>query len=123
MNDIQLKKSSNNTYDWEFRNGDLVDVVGDARLVSAIRHALLLKSNELEQVAYTGQGNKLTDIIKSNDVNSAEEIVKETFEQTLRAITGIQDATVTLIIRDDATINITLAKIIKDNGEEIEIGL
>ena len=123
MNDIQLKKSSNNTYDWELRNGDIVDVGGDARLVSAIRHALLLKSNELEQVAYTGQGNKLTDIIKSNDVNSAEEIVKETFEETLRAITGIQDATVTLIIRDDATINIILAKIIKDNGEEIEIGL
>lgn len=123
MNDIQLKRSSNNKYDWEFRNGDLVDVTGDASLVSAIRHALLLKSNELEQVAYTGQGNKLTDIIKSNDVASAEEIVKETFEETLRAINGIQDATVTLIIRDDATINITLAKIIKDNGEEIEIGL
>lgn len=122
MNDIQLKRSSNNTYDWEFRNGDLVEVIGDASLISAIRHALLLKSNELEQVAYNGQGNKLTDI-KSNDVTSAQEIAEETFEETLRAITGIQDAIVTLKIRDDATINITRAKIIKDNGEEIEIGL
>ena len=122
MNDIQLT-GDGNKFDWTFTETDLVDVKGDASLVSAIRHALLLKNNELAQSLYMGQGNKITDLVKNADVYSAEEIVKETLEENIRKIRGVQDAKVELTINSDSTINVTLAKITKENGEEITIGL
>ena len=122
MNDIQLT-GDGNKFDWTFTETDLVDVKGDASLVSAIRHALLLKNNELAQSLYMGQGNKITNLVKNADVYSAEEIVKETLEENIRKIRGVQDAKVELTINSDSTINVTLAKITKENGEEITIGL
>ena len=70
MNDIELI-GSGNKFDWNFTDTDLVDVNGDARLVSAIRHTILLQRRELEQELYNTKGNRLHEIIKSEDINSA----------------------------------------------------
>jgi len=122
MNDIELI-GSGNKFDWNFTDTDIVDVNGDARLVSAIRHTILLQRRELEQEMYATKGNRLHEIIKSEDINSANTIAKETLEESLREIPGIQGVTITTNITKDGTIEINGARIIKNNGEEIEIGL
>lgn len=121
MNDIELI-GSGNRYDWNFTETDLVGVNGDASLVSAIRHTILLQKNELEAVFYADKGTRLSEIIFDGDKESATEIAKQTIEEECRQITGIQkvEAEVTL---SDNNLSVPHMKITKNNGEEIEIGL
>lgn len=121
MNDIELT-GTGNKYDWTFTETDLVDVNGNASLVSAIRHALLLQHDELEQTIYEDKGTRLEEILRSTDTDSATSIAKQTIEEELREIVGVQKAEVELIANDGA-VQVTTAKITKTNGEEIKIGL
>lgn len=121
MNDIQLT-GENNEYDWDFTETDLVDVNGNSALISAVRHSLLLRRNEITQTLYQTKGTRMEEVILSADTESANDIAKQMLEEECRQIEGIQKAVVETTTENN-TIQIKKVHITKNDGEEIEIGL
>lgn len=123
MNDIQLIPNElGDKLDWNFNEYDVVDVNGNSALVSALKHKIMLRWGELEQELYSDKGSRLYETIKYADTESAENVVREILEATIKETIGIADAKVKVASKEHMTY-IQEVIIVKNNGEEIEIEL
>ena len=122
VNDIELEKTSSNTFDWKFDNNDVSEVTGYQALISAVTHTIFLKQNELTQIWYQNKGNNLINYVglKNNELDA--ELVKSELESEIKEIEGVEDCNVELefeiteIIVNKITINTSL-------GGVLEIGI
>jgi hypothetical protein len=119
VNDIQLiqQRGDGNKYDWNFIAGDVANVTGIPRLVSAVKHAILLEEGELVQSPYEDKGIPL--VVLQNTSRLGQDFVRQTIEGECREVEGIQDANVTITklgLNTRITVQIT-----DDEGNEVQI--
>ena len=92
MKDIQLVKSGANTYDWSFNGVDVNTVAGNLQLVQAVKHAVLLKPNELIQDVYKGKGCRIHNYILSGNDPDTLELKSATVEEAVKEVHNVSDA-------------------------------
>ena len=72
MKDILLKRTSRSTYDWDFMFDDVKVCNGNKQLIQAVKHAVLLRPDELAPEIYNGKGCKVHDFVKQTEVDVKE---------------------------------------------------
>ena len=121
MNDIQLTPTGEG-YDWNFRNGDIADVIGDQQIISSLIHTVLLKQGELEQLYYRDKGSSLYNFYDKPNTELMKELVKSDIETLCKTIDGVYDAEAEITTRE-SSITIKRIKITKRNGGVLQIGI
>lgn len=121
MNDIRLRETTQQgKYDWSFGWNDLDVVRGNMQLVNAVRHAVLLKPDELSQEVYTDKGCEAHDYVYRGNSSVEREQEEQIIENTAKEVSGVYDARCTLPDHDDYENNIELT-LITEQYEEVEI--
>lgn len=100
MKDIQLVKSGANTYDWSFNGVDVNTVAGNLQLVQAVKHAVLLKPNELIQDVYKGKGCRIHNYILSGNDPDTLELKSATVEEAVKEVHNVSDAQCSITCTD-----------------------
>ena len=119
MNDIELIPN-NNGWDWNFTNNSVNNVIGEQRIISAIRHAVLLNEYELEQEIYSEEGCASNKYIKLPLNDSTRTLITENIRIVCKKIVGVQDVNVELG-EEDGIIIITKIICQLTNGKKVEI--
>lgn len=120
MNDIMLKNNNDGTFDWMFDNNDLQDVVGVQQTVTSVIHAIMLRKSELIQEIYQNKGCMIHDYVRAIHGENTKKFMEDSILESCRAVDGIHDATVNLIIEDDDyQYGIQLA-VERDDGRVVE---
>lgn len=121
MNDIELVKSSEGAYDWNFNGVDSVNVEGPRRYRSAVIHAIMLREEELSQSVYTEKGSTLHSLLKAKNCESINNYIRECIIGACTTIDGVSNASCT-ITREDNRIRISDIKLVLDDGREVNVG-
>ena len=121
MNDIDLVRTDNGTYDWHFDGVDVVEVGGTRRLRSAVIHDILLREDELSQSVYADKGCALYSLVKAKNSESINNYIRECIIGACTTISGVANASCT-IIREDNKIRITDIRLMLEDGREVDIG-
>lgn len=122
MNDIKLKYVEHGKYDWNFINGDVEDIKGDQTIINAIKHKLLLRPQELEQVLYQNQGDGAYNEINDDLTPENEKYIAEIIKTLCKEIKGVNDAEIKFETTQ-TEITITNITIRKDDGGVLKVGI
>lgn len=122
MNDIFLTPTDPAHYDWSFKNRQIENVQGAQQIISAVRHAILLRKNELTQFLYAGQGNNLYDFVKLPATDETQKLIINEIRGICKTIPAVKDAKVE-IEKKDNNVFITKITVEQINGGLIEIGI
>ena len=101
MNDIQLQKNMNDkydldTYDWMFRDDDVVSASLYERTRNKIIHSLLLSRYESEVEWYTMKGSEIYAFIKDVPSKENEFLLTEEIKLVCNSIDEIESTQVSL---------------------------
>ena len=101
MNEIQLKKNMNDkydldTYDWMFRDDDVVSASLYERTRNKIIHSLLLRRYESEVEWYTMKGSEIYAFIKDVPSKENEFLLTEEIKLICNSIDEIESTQVSL---------------------------
>lgn len=101
MNDIQLQKNMNDkydldTYDWMFRDDDVVSASLYERTRNKIIHSLLLRRYESEVEWYTMKGSEIYAFIKDVPSKENEFLLTEEIRLVCNSIDEIESTQVSL---------------------------
>ncbi len=101
MNDIQLQKNMNDkydldTYDWMFRDDDVVSASLYERTRNKIIHSLLLRRYESEVEWYTMKGSEIYAFIKDVPSKENEFLLTEEIKLVCNSIDEIESTQVSL---------------------------
>ena len=101
MNDIQLQKNMNDkydldTYDWMFRDDDVVSASLYERTRNKIIHSLLLRRYESEVEWYTMKGSEIYAFIKDVPSRENEFLLTEEIKLVCNSIDEIESTQVSL---------------------------
>lgn len=101
MNDIQLQKNMNDkydldTYDWMFRDDDVVSASLYERTRNKIIHSLLLRRYESEVEWYTMKGSEIYAFIKDVPSKENEFLLTEEIKLICNSIDEIESTQVSL---------------------------
>jgi hypothetical protein len=120
MKDILLKRTSIGTYDWDFMFDDVRICNGNKQLIQAVKHAVLLRPDELAPEIYEGKGCPVHDLIKQPETETRREEMRETVEHTVQKVHGVStvQAHITEVPEYSTGVQLTL---INDNKEVITI--
>ena len=121
MNDIRLMKTGlEEKYDWVFNHEDLETIRGKQQLVNAVRHAVLLRPDELIQEAYQTKGCTAHNHIYAANSTSGQSQVCGEVETAAKSVNGVYNARAVVAEGDlyDARIQLT---ILTDDMEEVTI--
>jgi hypothetical protein len=118
MQDIELTRTGDNTYDWTLNGTDLQTVIGDLQLHGATTHAVLLKPEELRQNNYLEKGCQAHNMIRATGGESNIAFIEQSIVGVCKEIDGVYDARCTVELGDDG-LAITELILIKVNGEEV----
>ena len=121
MQDIELNKTDDNTYDWTFNATDLQTVQGNRQLHTACIHAVLLKPNELLQEIYNDKGCTAHDMIRASATYTNKVFIEESIITSCKDLYGVYDATCTVELDSENGIGITELTLITSQGEEVLI--
>lgn len=94
MNDVQLQKTENGTYDWVFDGDDLVSASVYERTRNMVRHSLLLRRNESETILYKEKGSEIYAFVKDAYNSETELLLHDEVVMTCLGIDGIAFADV-----------------------------
>ena len=109
IKDIKLKRTGHNTYDWTFNGLDLTTITGRYQLVQSVKHAVLLRPDELIQSCYEGKGCHVHDKVYTSNHHLELEEKAALVEETVKEIKGVHTAQCDLSYTDYEThINLTL---------------
>lgn len=120
MQDIELTRTGDNTYDWTLNGTDLETVIGPLQLHTATIHAILLHPDELLQYNYLEKGCQAHNMIRATGRSSNITFIEQSIIDVCKDIDGIINATCTCTLGDDG-IAITELVLITDTGEEVRI--
>ena len=120
INDIRLKRTKGNLFDWDFGINDISNVTGINRIKSAIIHSLLLKKNELRQEYYEDKGSNLNLLLLEKKNENLLKLVVEECEYRIKQISGVANAEVSLLNSSPYEFNIKIT-ILTDTGLEVDI--
>lgn len=118
MQDIELTKTSDNTYDWTLNGTDLQTVIGDLQLHGATTHAVLLRPEELIQRNYLEKGCQAHRMIRATGSSTNITFIEQSIVDVCTDIDGVYDARCTVELGEDG-LAITELVLIKDTGEEV----
>lgn len=118
MQDIELTRTGDNTYDWTTNGTDLQTVIGPLQLHTATIHAVLLQPEELRQYNYLERGCQAHHMIRAGGTQSNTAFIEQSIIGSCKDIDGINDARCTVELGDDG-IGITELVLITDTGEEV----
>ena len=124
MKDIMLIQNEDGvTYDWDFLNGDLNVINGNASLKNSIIHSILLHKDEMDVPVYEGKGALIQELVKLPFTDTNRDMIEETIRATLQEIDGVQACDITLEFNDETdSVKIKDIQILKDTGEEVDLG-
>lgn len=123
MNDIQLiHNTTGDGYDWNFKDGDISNVIGDQQIISSVTHTILLRQGELEQQVYKDKGSTAYNYSNMPNTELVRELVKSDVENLCKTIPEVYDAEAE-IRQDESSITITRITITKNNGGVLHIGI
>lgn len=120
MNDIQLRKSGDSTYDWVFDRDDLVEVIGAEQTRNTVRHAVSLHNNELSFFPYINKGSSLDKYWKRDNIEQLVPLIAEEVKLTCKEIENIEDAIVDVQV-EDRNVIVTEISVIRTDGVEVDI--
>ena len=120
MNDIQLRKSGDSTYDWVFDRDDLVEVIGAEQTRNTVRHAVSLHNNELSFFPYINKGSSLDRYWKRDNLEQLVPLIAEEVKLTCKEIENIEDAIVDVQV-EDRNVIVTEISVIRTDGVEVDI--
>lgn len=120
MKDILLKRTSTSTYDWDFMFDDVKICNGNKQLIQAVKHAVLLRPDELAPEIYNGKGCKVHDLVKQTETLSRREQMAEEIQYTARQVHGVNTAVANISQVDQYSTGINIT-IINNNKEVITI--
>ena len=120
MNDIQLRKSGDSTYDWVFDKDDLVEVIGAEQTRNTVRHAVSLHNNELSFFPYINKGSSLDKYWKRDNLEQLVPLIAEEVKLTCKEIENIEDAIVDVQV-EDRNVIVTEISVIRTDGVEVDI--
>ena len=120
MNDIQLRKSGDSTYDWVFDRDDLVEVIGAEQTRNTVRHAVSLHYNELSFFPYINKGSSLDKYWKRDNIEQLVPLIAEEVKLTCKEIENIEDAIVDVQV-EDRNVIVTEISVIRTDGVEVDI--
>ena len=120
MNDIQLRKSGDSTYDWVFDRDDLVEVIGAEQTRNTVRHAVSLHNNELSFFPYINKGSSLDKYWKRDNLEQLVPLIAEEVKLTCKEIENIEDAIVDVQV-EDRNVIVTEISVIRTDGVEVDI--
>lgn len=120
MNDIQLRKSGDSTYDWVFDRDDLVEVIGAEQTRNTVRHAVSLHNNELSFFPYINKGSSLDRYWKRDNIEQLVPLIAEEVKLTCKEIENIEDAIVDVQV-EDRNVIVTEISVIRTDGVEVDI--
>jgi len=120
MNDIQLRKSGDSTYDWVFDRDDLVEVIGAEQTRNTVRHAVSLHNNELNFFPYINKGSSLDKYWKRDNIEQLVPLIAEEVKLTCKEIENIEDAIVDVQV-EDRNVIVTEISVIRTDGVEVDI--
>lgn len=120
MKDILLKRTSQSTYDWDFMFDDVKICNGNKQLIQAVKHAVLLRPDELAPEIYNGKGCKVHDLVKQTETLQRREEMNEVVEHTAKQVHGVDTAVADISQTDQYSTGINIT-IINNNKEVITI--
>lgn len=120
MNDIQLRKSGDSTYDWVFDRDDLVEVIGAEQTRNTVRHAVSLHNNELNFFPYINKGSSLDKYWKRDNIEQLVPLIADEVKLTCKEIENIEDAIVDVQV-EDRNVIVTEISVIRTDGVEVDI--
>lgn len=96
MNDIQLRKTEEETYDWAFNDDDLVSASVYERTRNMVVHALMLRRNELQDLPfYEDKGSEVYSFVKAENNDEYQLLLEEEVRLTCNALEGVESTEVT----------------------------
>ena len=119
LKDVMLVKTSDDTWDWNFNDDDVVTVIGNSRLASALVHSVMLRLEELDLPWYTGRGCSAHRHYKNNSLK-AQSYIRESIISSVKQVYGVQDATVELDASNPSLI-VSSVTVMTEDGEEVKI--
>lgn len=121
IKDIMLTSNGDGTYDWTFNDRDLEICWANRRLISAVKHAVLLHYQELEYEPYTDKGCTVYRYIGSAGTPNTNGLIEESIIAAARSVEGVIDASVELEIGNANTVQIASLTVTNNSGEEVVI--
>lgn len=118
--DIELVKSNNGCFDWNFTGTDISVVTGVQRLRSAVVHSIQCRKGELDLEVYSNSGSLVFEYVRSKNTTQNMEYIRESIISSCREIRGVDDARVELH-RNNSGINIDRVVLLY-NGVEVDLG-
>lgn len=120
IKDIQLVESKYGKYDWSFNGVDVDTVIGNERIINAVKHSILLKYGELRQKLYQNKGSQLHYYIPCTNNDNNIEFIQEEIKVNCTSIDGISDAIVSV---EAETLGIKIKELIvtRDDGREVVV--
>ncbi len=121
MNDIRLRSTViPDKYDWSFNWNDVDVVRGNMQLVNAVKHAVLLRPNELIQEAYQDKGCQAHNYIYHGNSENERTLEAGAIETSAKSVKGVYTAKCTITENEEYESNIQL-KLLTDDMEELEV--
>lgn len=120
MGDIKLVHSGNGHYDWNITVTGVETVTGADAVISKVKHALLLRENELKQELYENKGCNTSNLFKLKLTNETLDFINEYIKQVLIELPEIKEANVESESNSPGIVDTTL-NLILDTGEEVVI--
>ena len=120
MKDIELTRTTDNTYDWRFDGIDYSIVNGDEGLRNSIIHILQLRPYELEQYPYTNKGNQVYELLGAKPSEQMKAMIQETISNSITEIEEVNSCNVE-VEQEEGHYNITRIAVRTTDGREVEI--
>ena len=120
MNDIELTRATDNTYDWRLDGIDVCTVNGDNGLRNSIIHILQLRPYELEQYPYIGKGAQVYDLLGAKPSGQMKAMIQETISNSINELVEVNSCEVE-VEQEEGHYTITRILVRTTDGREVEI--
>lgn len=118
--DIELERTSDNTFDWVFTDTDVETGIGARRLRSSVIHQLGLRRGELDMAPYSEKGGDVYKYLKAKNSDTNMQYLKEAVIACVKEVTGIEEVEVELERVGDSVVIEAMTILYK--GNEVDIG-
>lgn len=118
--DIELKRTSDSTFDWVFSDTDIEDCIGVRRLRSEVIHNICLRRGESDSETYKDKGSTVYEYLRGKNSETNLQYLKEAIIASVKEVQGVEEVEVELH-RGDDNVLVDSMKILY-NGNEVVLG-